>query len=188
MVNNHSLILQTHPSSGKSASSLQLRAIRDRVIQGGMITLLSLVGLLSGSIPDLFQWHQPLANQSAAFAQPTPPSFTDIEIKNYALAVLLMEPIRQAAYNDIKKILGSRELPAITCHRKKDIDSLPLDIRGIAVNYCNQSRKIVISSGLTIGRFNDITNTLGSDPALEQRIQGELIRLQKLPVPATPGQ
>lgn len=187
MVNDHFLTRRMHslPAGGSSFTD-RSRAIGSKLAKGCTIALLSLAGLISGHIPSLLHWQTPLVSQLPVVAQPVTPSFTDTDIKNYALAVLLMEPIRQAAYNDIKKIIGSRELPAIACHRKRDIDNLPVDIRGIAINYCNQSRKIVISSGLTIGRFNDITNSLGTDQSLEQRIQAELIRLQKLPPVSVP--
>lgn len=182
MVNDHSLTLRTHLSLASESTVLsRFSKIGTRLVQGGMITLLSWAGLASSHLPNLLDQHHPWTISSTASAQPALPTFTDIEIQNYALAVLRMEPFRQAAYNDIKKVIGNRELPAIACHRKREIDNLPVDIRGIAINYCNQSRKIVISNGLTIARFNEITNSINTDQTLEQRIQAELIRLQNLP-------
>jgi len=49
----------------------------------------------------------------------------------------------------------------------------------IAVEYCNKSKKIVESNGLTIDKFNAITMTVQSDPNLEKRVQAELLELQK---------
>ncbi|MDX2100735.1 MAG: DUF4168 domain-containing protein [Leptolyngbyaceae cyanobacterium bins.59] len=131
--------------------------------------------------------------------QPTPDSFafsfggapvqaqtiTDAELKNYARVVMAIEPIRQTAYSEIKRLIGDREVPPIICNKQESLKNLPTNTRNIAVNYCNQSKRVVESNGLTIARFNAITARLQQgDEALEKRIQTELLRLQR-PAPNT---
>lgn len=112
---------------------------------------------------------------NAAFAQE---AISTADVQNYARSVLRIEPIRQSAYDEIKRITGA-DVPSIACHRPNSLDNLSRNIREIAVNYCNQSIQIVESNSLTIGRFNAITAALQSDPDLAARIQQALIRLQE---------
>lgn len=104
---------------------------------------------------------------------------TSEEIKSYAQIVMAIEPVRQSAYTEIKKILGTGDVPAISCDKPESLKNLPSNTRGIAINYCNQSKKIVESNGLSITRFNVITLQVQDNPKLEKQIQAELIRIQK---------
>lgn len=146
------------------------------LFQSLMVGMASTAGLLGGVVPDLSAQAPELTFSSVAYAQT---AITPAEVQNYARSVLAIEPIRQTAYDEIKRISGSREVPAIACHRPSSLDRLGRDIRQIVVNYCSQSIEIVESNNLTIGRFNTITSNLGSDSALASRIQEALIRLQQ---------
>src|SRR5689334_12824903 len=64
-------------------------------------------------------------------------SFNSNDITSYAQAVLAMEPARQEAFGQIKKIVGGAEVPQIVCSEPNSINSLPSKARDIAVNYCN---------------------------------------------------
>lgn len=132
------------------------------------------VGLLFGLAPDLSGRETALVFSSAAYAQ----DVSDTEVTNYARAVLLMEPVRQTAFNEIKKMIGSGDIPPIVCHKPESLDALPGNARSIAVDYCNRSKSIVESNGLTIARFNAITVNLQNDPDLKKRVHNELIRIQ----------
>jgi hypothetical protein len=132
------------------------------------------VGLLSGLTPDLSGRSSALVFSSAAYAQ----AVSDTEVTNYAQAVLAMEPVRQTAFNEIKKMIESGDIPAIVCHKPESLDVLPGNARSIAVDYCNRSKNIVESNGLRIARFNAITVNLQNDPNLKKRIHNELIRIQ----------
>ncbi len=133
------------------------------------------VGLLSGLTPDLSGRSSALlVFSSAAYAQVV----NDTEVTNYAQAVLAMEPVRQTAFNEIKKMIGSGDIPAIVCHKPESLDVLPGNAQNIAVDYCNESKNIVESNGLRIARFNAITVNLQNDPNLKKRIHNELIRIQ----------
>ncbi|MBD2447164.1 DUF4168 domain-containing protein [Nostoc sp. FACHB-152] len=102
------------------------------------------------------------------------------EIVNYARAVLAMEPSRQQAFDEIKKLMGG-EIPQIVCNDPKSINNLPRKPKEIAVNYCNESQKKVEQNGLTIDRFNTITIELQNDNNLKRQVYNTLIRLQKTP-------
>jgi hypothetical protein len=111
---------------------------------------------------------------SAAYAQ----AVSDQEVQSYAQSVLAIEPIRQAAYNKIKQISGSSEVPVVACHRPSSLSNLPESIRDIAVDYCNQAIAIVERNNLTITRFNQITVAHQSNPGLSDRIQQVINQLQ----------
>ena len=128
---------------------------------------------LSGLAPDL-SGRSILIFSSRAYAQ----AVSNTEVTNYAQAVLAMEPVRQESYDEIKKIIGSSEVPSIVCYKPASLEALPGNARNIALNYCNRSKNIVESNGLTIARFNAITVSLQNDPDLKTRIHNELVRIQ----------
>ena len=103
------------------------------------------------------------------------------EVTNYAKAVLEIEPRRQQAYREIQKNSSNddEKVPEILCTRADTIAPLPKIVQDIAVNYCNQSKKICTKHELTMQKFNAITVTAKSDPELQRRIYNELIRLKK---------
>ncbi|MBW4649326.1 MAG: DUF4168 domain-containing protein [Kastovskya adunca ATA6-11-RM4] len=155
-----------------NCSHPQLNKIFSRSLIIGALTAM---GLLSGLTPGISKDSASFVTGVSAYAQ----DISNEEATNYARAVLLMEPLRQAAYNEIKKIQGSRPVPNIICSQEDSLRALPRDAQGIATNYCNQSKRIVESNGFTIARFNAMTQTIQSNPTLERRIQNELIRLQR---------
>ena len=111
--------------------------------------------------------------------KPTLISFTDADLKNYAKAVLAIEPVRQAAYNEIQQMSKNGQAPDIVCDQSKSLERLSKDIQTVAINYCTQSKKISESNGLTMAQFNALSVNVQSDPELQRRIQNELIRLQQ---------
>ncbi|HIK09961.1 MAG TPA: DUF4168 domain-containing protein [Oscillatoriaceae cyanobacterium M33_DOE_052] len=115
---------------------------------------------------------------TAASAQET---FSSGEITNYARSLLKIEPLRQNIFNQIKQMLGASAVPNIVCNDLTSPNQLNGQARDIAEDYCQQSKQIVESNGLTIRRFNEITRALNNDPLLQMRILQELIRLQAIP-------
>jgi hypothetical protein len=101
------------------------------------------------------------------------------EITSYAQALLAMEPARQQAFGEIKRIVGSGNIPKIVCHEPNSMNSLPNRARDIAVNYCKQSQEIVENNGLSIDRFNRITMEIPNNRNLKQQIYETLVQLQK---------
>ncbi|RAM48289.1 MAG: hypothetical protein C6Y22_28535 [Hapalosiphonaceae cyanobacterium JJU2] len=116
---------------------------------------------------------------STANAQNSPPNNKDI--LNYSRSLLRIEPERQQAFDEIKKIIGDREIPKIVCSEPTSFTSLPSQAKDIAVNYCNRSQQIVESNGLSIDEFNKITLQLQNNDDLKRQIYNNLIRLQKRP-------
>jgi len=139
-----------------------------------IVGTLATVGLMTGVIPDITAHNSSLIFSSVAAAQQQVDSK---EIRNYALAVLGMEPTRQQAYDEIKRIIN-KEPPAIVCNKPDSFNALPSNARNIAANYCKRSKEIVESNGLTISRFNEITQQLQKDDNLKRRISNELLRVQ----------
>lgn len=146
------------------------------VSQSFIVGFLATVGLASGWVPSLSERSPAQMFSTAAVAQAAP---TDAELKSYARAVLSVEEVRQVSYKDIKKIVGSSGIPAIACHKPKSLQGLPQNVRVIAVEYCNKSKKIVEGNGLSIDKFNDITLKVQGNPDLEKKVQAELLELQK---------
>lgn len=115
---------------------------------------------------------------ATASAQET---FSSSEITNYARSLLKIEPLRQNIFNQIKQMLGPSAVPNIVCNDLTSSSQLTGQARDIAEDYCQESKQIVESNGLTIRRFNEITRSLTNDPLLQMRILQELTRLQAIP-------
>jgi hypothetical protein len=115
---------------------------------------------------------------SAASAQQSAP-LSAAEITNYARSLLAIEPLRQEYYNKIKQgLTGRQEMPQIICSDTDSVNNLPREIRESAIEYCQESIRIVEEKGLTIQRFNQITNLLSEDQRILEQITAELLRLQ----------
>lgn len=138
-----------------------------------IVATISTIGCLSGLAPAFSGNLQIQRFIPAVTAQTVSPP----DISNYARAVLALEPIRKDALARIEKILG--RVPSIVCSEPKTLNALSREAREIAVNFCNKSKEIVESNGLTTNTFNQITIKLQNDPALQQQIQQEMLRLQQ---------
>ncbi|MBD2444573.1 DUF4168 domain-containing protein [Dolichospermum sp. FACHB-1091] len=103
----------------------------------------------------------------------------NVEVDRYAKAVLAVEPMRQQAFEKIKKLIISKEVPQVICNDPKTVNALPDKAKDIAVNYCNQSQKIVEDSGLSVERFNQITLEKEKNNVLKRQIYKALLNLQK---------
>lgn len=117
---------------------------------------------------------------SKADAQ-SPPPVNPNELTSYARALLGMEPQRQQAFEEIKKIIGDKEVPKIVCNDTNSLNGLPSKARDIAVNYCKRSQKIVEDNDLTIDRFNKITIDIQNNENLKRQLYNRLLLLQKNP-------
>lgn len=121
------------------------------------------------------------SNPASESPTPTPmvTSASSEDIENYARAILAIEQIRQAAYEEIQKMTNNETIPDVTCTKPESLAALSKNIQGIAVNYCERSKKFIDETeGLTMDKFNAITSSAQSNPELQQRIQTELVRLQ----------
>ena len=152
-------------------SRANLNRILCQCLSVGTLTTLS---LLLGLAPNLSGSSPTLVFSSTAHADSV--NVDDGEVYRFAKAVLAMEPLRLAAYNEIKKISGTP--PSNACSQPESIQTLSTNVRDIAVNYCTQSKKIVESNGLDVVRFNQIMAAAQSDEELQKRIQNAMIALQ----------
>lgn len=144
-----------------------------------MIKVFSTIGWLAGLMM-LFTGCSSKGTSNSPTPVPTMTSVTTEEIKNYARAVLAIEPKRQEAYKEIRKSFNDDEkVPEIVCTRADTIASLAKNVQDIAVNYCNQSKKIAESHSLTMQQFNAITLNAQSNQELQKRVYNELVRLKK---------
>ena len=165
MMNFYTLSYQPF-SSRKFALSLIYKVVSTITWLAGLTAILA--GCASNSASNA---PTPIATVSSVSAE---------EVKNYAKAVLAIESSRKNAYTEIQqKIDNDQKVPDITCTQADTIASLPKSVQDIAVNYCNQSKKIGESHGLTMPQFNAITVSAQTNPDLQRRIQNEMVRLQK---------
>lgn len=144
-------------------------------LQTLLVGIFAVFGVLSGVVPDLLS----PTGRSGTFAHAQQgPNITDDEIRNYARAVLLIEPRRKQAYDEIRGIAGGT-VPEVICSDRRRINSLNRDLRAIAVNYCNLAKDFIEQHNLTINRFNEITRLQQDNPQLQRQIQAELLRQQR---------
>jgi hypothetical protein len=162
---------------GRRRGSLGLVAIAAVALGGlGVIARLHPMDWMGSSVA-LAQSAAPEAGTETVPAV-APGAITEAAIAQYAEAVLLLEPSRQAAEAGARQAMGDRPLPTVLCSQPDSVRALPGEARRLAAEYCNQSKGLVESAGLTVEAFNAITDAHGVDEALRQRIQTELLRLQ----------
>jgi hypothetical protein len=146
--------------------------------KGLVVAALSIGGLLMGVIPRI-SLSSGIEFSSDAYAQS---SISNNELTNYARSLLVIEPMRQAAYAQIEDLVGSGNVPSIACDRPESVANLANNIRPIARSYCDRAIEVATGNNLTIQRFNEITVFLrqqGTSSDLHNRLEQELIRLQQ---------
>lgn len=156
-------------SQNRRNSLLSRRQSASRWLLAGV---LAGAGLLSGTAPGWQAGQWDLSSQ--AMAQSKKP-VTAEHVANFVRAAMAMEPKRKQAVQEIQAAMGT--VPAIRCDNRDSFNELDPAVRGVAINYCNESKRIVESSGLSVERFNEILMAQKSDQALRDRIQGEICRV-----------
>jgi hypothetical protein len=129
--------------------------------------LTSLSGILIGLVPDLTTAQPSLFFSSAARAD----EFSDADLRNYAAALMEIEPIRQSALSQVRASTGGT-LPNLVCNQPTTMEGLNSEAKSLFVNYCNKCETIASSRGLSIERFNQITQSVRSNPQLQNRVRG----------------
>lgn len=144
------------------------------VTQTALTLTLALAGVLSGTVPSVpSNFSDSLRLERSASAQ----AISETEVRDYAIIVLQMEPRRQTVLRDIETIIGSKP-EAIPCYQTRTLRRLPQDARELAVSYCNAYKELIESRGLTVARFNQITQQAQADEELKRRIQTAMIETQ----------
>lgn len=141
------------------------------------VTVISSISLLSGLTPNVSEVGFSFG-VSAVHAQANS-NFSNEEITNYARVVLALESRRHQVFNEIKKVMG--EVPRIVCDEPSSINALPGNAPQLAVSYCDQAKQVIEARGLTVARFNEITQQQQKDAQFRQRIQAEISRLLQSP-------
>jgi hypothetical protein len=159
-------------SRGQSSSSSPTRHRFDQSSRWLIAGAIATVGLLSGVAPG-WQGGQ-LALSSSAMAQSKKP-VTAEHVANFVRAAMSMEPKRKQAVQEIQAAMGS--VPAIRCDNRNSFNELDPAVRSVAINYCNESKRIVEASGLSVERFNEILVEQKSNSELRDRIQSEICRV-----------
>lgn len=119
-------------------------------------------------------WVQKLPAVTVAQAQ----GYNEQKIENYAQAVIAIEKLRQNTFGQIQSVLNSQNVPNVACNRSASYQNLPSDARSLIINYCNRSKEIVQNQGLTVSEFNQITETMESNPQLKQKVQQQMLQAQ----------
>lgn len=132
-----------------------------------LIGMLTITGLASGLTPGLSKDFSTVVFSTAIYAQSAE------QITKYARAVLQMEPVRQTAYQEVRRILKG-SVPGDVCRQ----GSVPRSVKDICSRFYTRSAQIILNNGLSIGEFNEMTRRLQGDAGLRSRIQQEMRRQQ----------
>jgi Domain of unknown function (DUF4168) len=135
-----------------------------RLLLVGMVA--SWIGILGGIVPDLTSSQPNLVFSSAARAD----DFSDPDLRNYAAALMQIEPIRQSTLAQVSRA-NSGNLPNLVCNQPSTMEGLNSEAKSLFVKYCNQCESIAASRGLSIDRFNQITQAVRSNPQLQNRVR-----------------
>lgn len=128
---------------------------------------LSLSAFTMGIVPEYRQGS--VIIESQAMAQ----NVSDEDLKKYAQAAIAIENLRKTTYSNIEGVIG-KSSGQMSCNQRQSFSQLPDNARKMAIEYCDQSEVIVQNNGLTINRFNQITQQVKQDPSLKQRLQSIL--------------
>ncbi|MDV3001655.1 MAG: hypothetical protein N5P05_003261 [Chroococcopsis gigantea SAG 12.99] len=139
-----------------------------------MVSFMATIAIVWGIIPEFSISTSRFSFSTSSYSQ----DFSDDQINRYARSVIQIETQRQQAYQTISGILG-KSPPTIVCNNQDTFKALPNQAQKIAVDYCNNSKKIVENSGLTPAQFNSITARVRSDNNFKKRVQNALIRVQQ---------
>lgn len=147
-----------------------LNLIKVTLLTGTWLLTASALDIVSNKIFDHPEFRIRLIAQAQNYDENT--------LRNYAQALLEIEPLRQSALQDIQTVLNSQEVPSIACNRAQSYQDLPNEAQSLIVEYCNRSKNIVEQQGLTVSEFNNITTDVQSNPQLKQDVQAEMQELQ----------
>lgn len=132
-----------------------------------MVLGLSLSAVTMGLVPEYQQGSLIIQNQVRA------QNVSDEDLRKYAQAAIAIENLRQTTYSNIESAIG-KSSGQMSCNQRQSFSQLPDNARRMAIEYCDQSEVIVRNNGLTVNRFNQITQQVKDNPSLKQRLQSIL--------------
>jgi hypothetical protein len=130
-------------------------------------TIASLLGIIGGIVPDVTAEQPSFLFASAARAD----EYSDADLRNYAGALMQIEPIRQSALSQVSRANNGSALPNLVCNQPNTMEGLNSEAKSLFINYCNQCESIAASKGLSIDRFNQITQSVRADSKLQERVR-----------------
>ena len=95
--------------------------------------LTSISGIFIGIVPDFTASQPSLLFSSAARAD----EFSEADLRNYATALMEIEPIRQSALTQVRASTGGT-LPNLVCNQPSTMEGLNPEAKSLFVNYCNK--------------------------------------------------
>jgi Domain of unknown function (DUF4168) len=125
----------------------------------------SFLGILVGIVPDFTVQPSAYFNSSARAEE-----FSDPDLRNYAAALMQIEPARQSALAQVSRANGGN-LPNLVCNQPATMENLNSEAKSLFIKYCNQCESIAASRGLSIDRFNQITQAVRANPQLQERVR-----------------
>ena len=126
----------------------------------------SLLGILSGIVPDVAA-----AKPSVLMRVAQAEEFSDPDLRNYAAALMQIEPIRQSALVQVSRANGGKTLPNLVCNQPNTMEWLNSEAKSLFIKYCNQCETIAAGKGVSIDRFNQITQAVRANPQLQNRVR-----------------
>ena len=128
--------------------------------------LAGIAGIAIGIVPDFSAAQSGLAVSISARAD----EFSDPDLRDYAAALMEIEPIRQSTLAQVRASTGGT-LPSLVCNQPSTMEGLNPEAKSLFVNYCNKCETIASSRGLSIERFNQITQSVRANPQLQNRVR-----------------
>jgi Domain of unknown function (DUF4168) len=128
--------------------------------------MISCIGIVGGILPDLTARQPDLFFSNSAQAQ----EFSDPDLRNYAAALMEIEPKRQSALAQVSRV-NNGTLPNLVCSQPATMESLNSEAKSLFIKYCNQCESIAASKGLSIEKFNQITQAVRANPQLQNRVR-----------------
>jgi hypothetical protein len=133
-----------------------------------LASMLASVSVLGGIAPQL-SWRSPAWEISLTN---TVRAQSDDLITRYARAAYEMEQFRRRDYAEVKRIMGGI-VPEELCDR----GNISSQVQAICGRFSDRFDPILRKYGLSRAEFNSV-HRRANDPAIQQRIQQELLRIQ----------
>lgn len=126
-------------------------------------------------------WFASGATIARAQSNPSNLTVTPAEMMTYAKAyyAIYTDTDLKNLLQQVEQSLGSKPNWNIDCAQPDSIQKLPKGVQGQVVQYCQKSITKVQESGLTVDRFNAITQGMKGNADLQKRLTDALVQVQK---------
>jgi Domain of unknown function (DUF4168) len=129
--------------------------------------IVSFLSLGAGIVPDFTAQQHSQIFSSIARAD----DFSDSDLRNYAAVLMKIEPIRQSTLTKVSQANGGGKLPNLVCSQPDTMAGLNSEAKSLFINYCNQCESIATSRGLSIEKFNQITQSIRENPPIKDKVR-----------------